>query len=177
LQTVFSSIDENGHPQVIILLFLHGFNLENLPHRAIAVEIDLMRVDIGDLEVENDIPDVKDNQKEYYALDVLPVIPRHGSSISTKYHRERHGQSSMARIVADDVDHLRIPDQDNNHMLRPNLRETFKTHRVAVLWSLAISASVIMEAYDASLISGLFALPAFAKRFGTQLGNGKWNIE
>lgn len=57
------------------------------------------------------------------------------------------------------------------------LKQTLKTHHVAVLWSLAISASIVMEAYDASLISGFFALPAFAKRFGTPLGDGRWNVE
>ena len=116
------------------------------------------------------------NQKEPYSLDVLPVIARHGSSTWTRNGRKSHDHNLTDQLVPDAGPYGGL-EQADLELDRPSLQDTFKTHRVAVLWSLAISASIVMEAYDASLISGFFALPAFAKRFGTQLENGKWNIE
>ena len=81
------------------------------------------------------------------------------------------GESSLQSLWISPGD-----DYGNGMTLRPNLRSCLRTHRIAVLWSLAISASIVMEAYDASLISGFFALPAFAQRFGNQLEDGRWNV-
>jgi hypothetical protein len=143
-------------------------------YRAPGVEIDLMHAGADDLEVKT--ADRTSDQKEPYGLDVLPVIARQGSLTCPENGRKSLDQD-LAAQTALDAGHYYGLEQADHGLDRPSLRETFKTHRVAVLWSLAISASIVMEAYDASLISGFFALPAFAKRFGTQLENGKWNIE
>jgi hypothetical protein len=133
-----------------------------------------MHAGADDLEVKT--ADTNSNQKEPYGLDVLPVIARQGSLACPENGRKSLDQD-LATQTALDAGHYYGLEQADHGLDRSSLRETFKTHRVAVLWSLAISASIVMEAYDASLISGFFALPAFAKRFGTQLENGKWNIE
>jgi hypothetical protein len=143
-------------------------------YRAPGVEIDLMHAGADDLEVKT--ADRTSDQKEPYGLDVLPVIARQGSLTCPENGRKSLDRDLAAPTELDTGQYYGLEQADHG-LDRPSLRETFKTHRVAVLWSLAISASIVMEAYDASLISGFFALPAFAKRFGTQLENGKWNIE
>ncbi|PLB41451.1 general substrate transporter [Aspergillus candidus] len=44
--------------------------------------------------------------------------------------------------------------------------EALKTNRKAVLWSAAISLTIIMEGYDVGLIFQFFAYPAFQQKFG-----------
>jgi SP family general alpha glucoside:H+ symporter-like MFS transporter len=44
-----------------------------------------------------------------------------------------------------------------------------KTHRKAVFWSVIVSASIIMEGYDTTLIGSFFAYPAFKQKYGTYI--------
>lgn len=46
------------------------------------------------------------------------------------------------------------------------LSEAFVTHRKAILWSVVISMTIIMEGYDIGLISQFFAYPAFERAYG-----------
>ena len=70
---------------------------------------------------------------------------------------------SQARL-AEEVDH------------KMGIREGLRIYYKAVLWSAFLSIAVIMEGYDALLLSSLFGLPAFTKGFGDQLPSGKYNI-
>jgi SP family general alpha glucoside:H+ symporter-like MFS transporter len=56
--------------------------------------------------------------------------------------------------------------------LAQGLRKSWK----ATLWSAFLSIAVIMEGYDAILLSSLFGLPAFKEDFGTQNSKGVWNV-
>ncbi|CAK7207874.1 hypothetical protein SEUCBS139899_010689 [Sporothrix eucalyptigena] len=47
-----------------------------------------------------------------------------------------------------------------------NVRQALKAYPYAVLWSLVISMSIIMEGYDTILIGSLYAYPSYAKAFG-----------
>jgi SP family general alpha glucoside:H+ symporter-like MFS transporter len=44
--------------------------------------------------------------------------------------------------------------------------EAIKSNKKAMFWSMIFSMSIIMEAYDTSLVPSFFALPAFQKRYG-----------
>lgn len=46
------------------------------------------------------------------------------------------------------------------------LGEALRLYRKAVLWSLTLSTTIIMEGYDTMLMSNFFAQPAFRERFG-----------
>lgn len=46
------------------------------------------------------------------------------------------------------------------------LKEALTVNRKAVGWSVIISMTIIMEAYDTGLIGNFFAYPAFAKTYG-----------
>lgn len=46
------------------------------------------------------------------------------------------------------------------------LGEALKTNRKAVLWSILISMTIIMEGYDTGLIGNFFAYPPFERTYG-----------
>lgn len=52
-----------------------------------------------------------------------------------------------------------------------------KSHKKAILWSVLVSTSVIMEGYDIVLVTSLFAQPAFAQHFGSYSNvDGSWQV-
>ncbi|ETS81579.1 hypothetical protein PFICI_06581 [Pestalotiopsis fici W106-1] len=44
--------------------------------------------------------------------------------------------------------------------------QAIRKYRTAVLWSVLLSSSIIMEGYDIVLVSSFFAQPSFSKRYG-----------
>lgn len=50
------------------------------------------------------------------------------------------------------------------------LFDAVKVYRKAVLWSLLVSLSIIMEGYDSTLIGSFFAYPSFRKKYGEYHG-------
>ncbi|KAF9765519.1 hypothetical protein IL306_002189 [Fusarium sp. DS 682] len=52
-----------------------------------------------------------------------------------------------------------------------------RQHPKAVAWSLVLFFTVVMEAYDKSLISGFMAFPAFQRRYGAPIGSPKESRE
>ncbi|KAI9733634.1 MAG: hypothetical protein M1834_003236 [Cirrosporium novae-zelandiae] len=56
------------------------------------------------------------------------------------------------------------------------LKEAFKTHKLAIFWSVLVSTSIIMEGYDIVLVNSLYAQEAFAKRYGTYTESGGWQL-
>ena len=58
-----------------------------------------------------------------------------------------------------------------------SLWQGIKTYRKAVFWSCIVSASIIMEGYDTTLISSFYAYPAFRQKYGTYHGGtAGWQI-
>ncbi|KAJ7840999.1 maltose permease [Mycena leptocephala] len=47
-----------------------------------------------------------------------------------------------------------------------SIREALLIHRKAVMWSMVLSAALIMEGYDVVVIASFYEQPAFLKRFG-----------
>ncbi|KAL2291397.1 hypothetical protein FJTKL_12803 [Diaporthe vaccinii] len=50
------------------------------------------------------------------------------------------------------------------------LRQAFSQNRRAVLWSVLISMSIVMEGYDTILMGNFFAYPEFQRKFGSWYG-------
>ncbi|KAL2426167.1 Maltose permease MAL31 [Exophiala dermatitidis] len=50
------------------------------------------------------------------------------------------------------------------------VRESIRAYPMAIFWCLAVSMCVIMEGYDAILVSNLFAFPSFQRKYGTFVG-------
>jgi len=44
--------------------------------------------------------------------------------------------------------------------------EAFRRYWPSVLWSMVISASIVMEGYDTTLIGSFFGFPAFQRKYG-----------
>ena len=56
------------------------------------------------------------------------------------------------------------------------LKQGLKTYPKAVGWSILLSTCIVMEGFDLVLISSLFGLPAFQRKFGVQLENGTYQV-
>jgi len=56
------------------------------------------------------------------------------------------------------------------------LLEGVKTYPKAVGWSVLLSTAIIMEGFDLVLISSLFGLPAFQKKFGSPAADGTYQV-
>lgn len=52
------------------------------------------------------------------------------------------------------------------------LRQGLRSHPKAMLWSLMLSCTLIMEGFDLSLINGFYAFPPFRKKYGHLQPNG-----
>lgn len=50
------------------------------------------------------------------------------------------------------------------------LLEALKAHRKAVIWSMLISMTIVMEGYDTILMGNFFGYPQFAKKYGRDYG-------
>lgn len=64
-----------------------------------------------------------------------------------------------------------------------SVREAFRRYPMAVFWSIAMSLTIIMEGYDAILITSLFAFPSFVEKYGEYYPNlgekalpGSWQV-
>jgi len=57
-----------------------------------------------------------------------------------------------------------------------SLMQGFRTYPEAMAWSIALSTSLVMEGYDTSLIYSLFAQPTFARKYGTPVGDGTYQV-
>lgn len=56
------------------------------------------------------------------------------------------------------------------------LLQAIKLYPKAVIWSIAMSAALVMDGYDGKLIAGFFAQPAFRKAYGDMQPNGSYGI-
>ena len=58
----------------------------------------------------------------------------------------------------------------NEHTM--TVRQALRSYPWAVIWSLTISMSIIMEGYDTNLIGNFYGYPSFQKQFGIEHGGG-----
>ncbi|KAK2786148.1 hypothetical protein FQN53_006910 [Emmonsiellopsis sp. PD_33] len=73
-------------------------------------------------------------------------------------------EASLGRMAAEQEHHL-------------GLRDAIRRYPKAVLWSVLLSTSIIMEGYDIVLINSFFAQPSFRKRYGEyDLGSDSYQI-
>jgi MFS transporter, SP family, general alpha glucoside:H+ symporter len=64
----------------------------------------------------------------------------------------------------------------NAHEHSLSIRQALRKYPYAVLWSLCVSMSIIMEGYDTILIGSLYAYPTYAKQFGKPDSTGAYQI-
>jgi len=63
----------------------------------------------------------------------------------------------------------------NEHSM--TLRQGLRSHPKAMLWSLMLSCTLIMEGFDLSLINGFYAFPTFRRKYGHLQPNGSTQHE
>lgn len=54
--------------------------------------------------------------------------------------------------------------------------KALRTYPTAAAWSVLLASTIIMEGYDTSLIASFFAFEPFAKKYGGELIDGKWEV-
>ena len=74
-------------------------------------------------------------------------------------------------------DRIERAQEDARRQAEMPVKVALHKYRGAVLWSALMTLTIVMEAYDYGLIGNLFGFPQFVRKFGTQLPNGKYNIE
>lgn len=97
-------------------------------------------------------------------------------------------EEEMKKVVgkADCIEHLEdggkpdAADLGKQAFLREHeltLLQAVRKYPTAVMWSMLVSMSIIMEGYDIVLIQSLYAQPAFAKAFGElDASTGTYNL-
>ncbi|KAJ4418520.1 hypothetical protein N0V82_005500 [Gnomoniopsis sp. IMI 355080] len=62
----------------------------------------------------------------------------------------------------------------NEHRMK--LSDAGRAYKKALFWSAVMGMTIIMESYDQILIGSFYALPAFQKTFGFDIGNGTYQV-
>lgn len=86
--------------------------------------------------------------------------------VETKYDTSKDASASVAREAA-------AASQNERNM---GLRESLQTYRKACLWSVVVSACIIMEGFSVLLLHNLYAYPPFQQKFGELLPDGKYEL-
>ncbi|KAL4967046.1 general substrate transporter [Aspergillus stella-maris] len=94
--------------------------------------------------------------------DTLHIEVQDTSSISGKEGNQNQWQTSTKEAQAANA---------AEHAL--TVRQALRAYPWAVIWSLTISMSIIMEGYDTNLITNFFAYPEFKNQFGHDYPHGK----
>ncbi|KAJ5683414.1 hypothetical protein N7462_006579 [Penicillium macrosclerotiorum] len=54
--------------------------------------------------------------------------------------------------------------------------QALRYYRPAVIWSVLISLTTVMESYDIQIISSFYAYPQFQEKYGVQLADGSYSV-
>lgn len=103
-----------------------------------------------------------------------------GASLDSKLHTE-HVEDQGSLSEHDNI--MNVPalnDHANDataieHAL--TVKEALKTHTWAVVWSIVMSSTIIMEGYDTILIGSFFAYPSFQKKYGKPVHGDENNYQ
>lgn len=85
---------------------------------------------------------------------------------------EIHIEKSAAAHLEDTLGRGAISEakQASDEEHSQSLLQALSANRKAVIWSMLISASIIMEGYDVVLIGNFFAFPQFTRKYGQDYG-------
>ncbi|KAJ7121612.1 maltose permease [Mycena epipterygia] len=75
--------------------------------------------------------------------------------------RLAHEIDNYAEVIKDAA----MADEAEHKM---SIRDALRIHKKAVIWSMVLSAALIMEGYDVVVIASFYGQPAFLKRFGVE---------
>lgn len=110
------------------------------------------------------------NPSEYHLPPYIVVSPQDlpfSMGVETKAKAEAaasHVEGGHQDGVKDVVYSGREANEAEHAM---TFKQAITIYRKAVMWSLLVSTSIIMEGYDIVLVTSLFAQPAFARDFGS----------
>ncbi|EDK40410.2 hypothetical protein PGUG_04508 [Meyerozyma guilliermondii ATCC 6260] len=89
--------------------------------------------------------------------------------------QEEDGNSQMSSTARENtILHDARKATEEEHAL--SAKQALKDYKPAIFWSMVMSGTILMEAYDSILISSLFAYPSFQKRYGKEISPGSYQI-
>lgn len=93
---------------------------------------------------------------------------------TTEVEPDRTVIEKLRRELGDEI----IGEAKEAHFLEHNMsiRDALKLYPSAVLWSMLLSTSIIMEGYDVVLLGSFYGFPAFNKKYGQLMSNGKYEV-
>ena len=89
--------------------------------------------------------------------------------------QEEDGNSQMSSTARENtILHDARKATEEEHALLA--KQALKDYKPAIFWSMVMSGTILMEAYDSILILSLFAYPSFQKRYGKEISPGSYQI-
>lgn len=95
--------------------------------------------------------------------------------ISQVNSQDSLANADEAKAIEHELDIEANDATEQEHAL--TFKEALKTHTWAVLWSMVMSATIIMEGYDNILIGSFYAYPSFQKRYGQPVHGDENNYQ
>lgn len=80
----------------------------------------------------------------------------------------KHGAQQVEEVMGHNAIVEAKHASDNEH--EETLKAALRNHWKAILWSMVLSMSIVMEGYDTILMSSFFAYPSFAHKYGQDYG-------
>ena len=78
-------------------------------------------------------------------------------------------KDALDKTLADVYEHT-----DKEHSL--TLMQALKEYKKAVMWSIIVSLTIVMDGYNITLLSSLFGFASFKKEYGQLLSNGEYDL-
>ena len=82
---------------------------------------------------------------------------------------EEISKDALDKTLADVYEHT-----DKEHSL--TLMQALKEYKKAVMWSIIVSLTIVMDGYNITLLSSLFGFASFKKEYGQLLSNGEYDL-
>ncbi|SPO04173.1 related to MFS maltose permease [Cephalotrichum gorgonifer] len=82
----------------------------------------------------------------------------------------------MATNVKKEPEYLDFVQEATDSEHQMSLLQALQLYPKAAGWSVALSACLIMEGYDKSLLGSLYAFPAFKRQFGMEMPDGTYQV-
>lgn len=105
------------------------------------------------------------DDKEAYA-----ETPKHVEHVSLDLEAP---ETRKSEAWGHSIEDARLANEKEHEM---TVRQALRSYPWAIMWSLIISMSIIMEGYDTILIGNFYGYPAFRKQFGEYRPGTGWQV-
>ena len=109
-------------------------------------------------------------ESKHLGIDEVEPPRRESRAMSTGLQPTDTAIRKMSVVNADLPQLLNEANDATRTEKSMSILQAFKTYPKAVMFSVILSTAIVMEGYDVVLLAGLYASPAFSKRYGYATG-------